>query len=104
MTAADALGAPAKLASDGTTSGQQHRGCRRAPAEPAAPAAETTEVEVQPTAASSDWTNDLMALGLAGGLGAVVFAGAVAMWFRRRRAAVRANRAAFARGDSTETG
>jgi hypothetical protein len=48
--------------------------------------------------------NDLQALWLAGGLGAVVFAGAVAMWFRRRRATLRANRAAITGGDSGETG
>jgi len=103
VTAADAVGAPAKLASDGATSGSSTEGAQGSGGT-AGSGAETSEVEVQPTAASSDWTNDLMALGLAGGLGAVVFAGAVAMWFRRRRAAVRANRAAFARGDSTETG
>jgi hypothetical protein len=48
--------------------------------------------------------NDLQALWLAGGLGAVVFAGAVVMWFRRRRATLQANRAALSRGDSGQIG
>ena len=42
---------------------QQLPTVRRAPAEPPARGAETTEVEVQPTAASSAWTNDLRRCG-----------------------------------------
>jgi hypothetical protein len=101
-TAADALGAAGPPAAGGTTSDNIAEGARGSGGSGAS-GAETTEIQVQPTAASSSWMNDLQALWLAGGFGAVVLVGAVAMWFRRRRAAVRANRAAFARGDSTET-
>jgi hypothetical protein len=101
VTAADALGAPAKLSSQGTPGPENTLGAEGSGATGGA-GAEATEAQVQPTAASSSLMNDLQALWLAGGFGAAVFAGALAMWFRRRRATVRANRAAFARGGSED--
>jgi hypothetical protein len=45
-------------------------------------------VPVQPASASSSWTDGVLPWGVAGGAGAVVFAGLSAAWFRRRRSAV----------------
>jgi hypothetical protein len=97
VTAADALAAPAKLASEGTPGGAPENTLGTGGTGP-------TDAGVQPTAGSRSLMNDLQALWLAGGLGAVVFAGSLAMWFRRRRAALRANRAAIGRGDPDQIG
>lgn len=103
-TDAAPLGAAAPPVSEGSTSGGSFSSGGSSGGTGGS-GTDVTEVEVRPAAASSAWTNDLMALGLAGGLGAVVLGGAVAMWFRRRRgAAARAGRAAADRGDSAQTG
>ena len=92
VTAADAVAAAAPPVSEGTAGGGAvvpgSSGGTDGSGTGGADSTEATEVPVQPASASSSWTDGVLPWGVAGGAGAVVFAGLSAAWFRRRRSAV----------------
>ena len=101
-TAAAPLGA-APAASQGTTGGSSFEGSSDGSGDTGDSGTATT-VEVRPAAASSTWDEYGLPMALAGGAGAVTFAGLGLAWFRRRRGATaRTARAAATPDDPGST-